>query len=119
MNAWLTIDEAAKYLALGKTLLYDLAKTNKIPASKVGKQWRFDKASLDAWVSASKPLETFFTATPAEIDDNLALREPQREGHQQAYDFFDRGGQVALIQIPVGCGKSGLAAILPFGIARG
>jgi DNA repair protein RadD len=119
MKTWLTIDEAAKYLVLGKTLLYDLARTDKIPASKVGKQWRFDKDALDAWVSANKPLETFFTATPADIDDNLALREPQREGYQQAYNFFDRGGKVALIQIPVGCGKSGLAAILPFGIARG
>ena len=28
-------------------------------------------------------------------------------------------GQKAIIQLPVGCGKSGVAAILPFGISRG
>jgi DNA repair protein RadD len=32
---------------------------------------------------------------------------------------FNLGRKTAVVQIPVGCGKSGIAAIAPFGIARG
>jgi len=34
-------------------------------------------------------------------------------------DFFANGGQQAIVTIPVGCGKSGLICILPFGVAAG
>ena len=68
---------------------------------------------------ASRRLEDFFQDTPAKIEANLDLREPQRDAYLQAAAYFQRGGQKALIQIPVGCGKSGVAAILPFGIAKG
>jgi superfamily II DNA or RNA helicase len=57
--------------------------------------------------------------TAANIDGNANLRDPQRDAYQRAYDFFSAGGKKAVIQLPVGCGKSGLASILPFGIAKG
>ena len=41
MQRWLSPKEAAKYLSIGRTKLYDLAKTGKIPAEKIDKQWRF------------------------------------------------------------------------------
>ncbi len=50
---------------------------------------------------------------------NPSLREPQVEGHAAAVKYFGDGGERAVEQIPVGCGKTGLIAILPFGIARG
>jgi superfamily II DNA or RNA helicase len=61
----------------------------------------------------------FFTSTSTRIAGNPSLREPQSEGHAAAVDFFSTGGARAVEQIPVGCGKTGLIAILPFGIARG
>jgi len=119
MNNWLTIEEAAEYLGIGKTNLYSLARENKVPSSKVGKKWLFNKKQLDAWVGASKPIETFFTSVDAFIDENPQIREPQKEGYQRLYDYFKSGGKSAVVQIPVGCGKSGLAALIPFGIAAG
>jgi len=116
---WLTIDEAAAHLSMGKTVLYTLAREGRIPANKVGKKWSFDKSQLDAWVRANKPLETFFLDIDFSVEDNGALREPQREAHLRTSEFFAAGGNKAIIQIPVGCGKSGLAAILPLGISRG
>jgi DNA repair protein RadD len=41
------------------------------------------------------------------------------EAYQKLYEFFQSGRKTAVVQIPVGCGKSGIAAIAPFGIARG
>ncbi len=116
---WLTIEETARYLQLGKTALYDLAREGTIPSNKVGSKWLFSKKDLDAWVRSNVPLEEFFVKTAAHIEENLQLREPQIEAYQKLYEFFKSGKKTAVIQIPVGCGKSGIAAIAPFGIARG
>ncbi len=116
---WLTIEEAAAHLSMGKTVLYALAREGRIPANRVGKKWSFDKSQLDAWVRASKPIETFFLELDFNVEDNGALREPQREAYLRTAEFFAAGENKAILQIPVGCGKSGLAAILPLGISRG
>src|SRR5690242_13097606 len=116
---WLDVEEAAKYLGLGKTLLYGMAQEGKIPANKVGKQWRFNKEQLDEWLLAKKDIKGFFTSVNFNISDNPQLREPQKEGYERIYEYFKAGGKVAIAQLPVGCGKSGLAAVAPFGICEG
>jgi len=116
---WISIDEAANYLSLGKTVLYSMAKDGSIPANKISQKWVFNQDDLDAWVKSNKPLETFFCTTDFNIDENPQLREPQVEAYNRVYDYFKTGKKTAIVQIPVGCGKSGLAAILPFGIAKG
>jgi DNA repair protein RadD len=118
-DEWMTIEETARYLQLGKTALYDLAREGTLPSSKVGSKWLFSKRDLDAWVRSNIPLKEFFLKTPAHIEENLQLREPQVEAYKALYDYFKAGNKTAIIQIPVGCGKSGIAAIAPFGIARG
>ncbi|MBS1892436.1 MAG: DEAD/DEAH box helicase family protein [Actinobacteria bacterium] len=63
----------------------------------------------------------FFAGTSVLVDGNPRLRAPQIEGYSAAADHFSGDGpwEPAIEQIPVGCGKSGLIAILPFGIAKG
>ncbi|MEO9337159.1 DEAD/DEAH box helicase family protein [Mesorhizobium sp. SB112] len=118
-DEWMTIEDASRYLQLGKTALYDLAREGTLPSNKVGSKWLFSKTDLDAWVRSNIPLEQYFLKTPAHIEENLQLREPQVEAYQILYEYFKAGGKTAIIQIPVGCGKSGIAAIAPFGIAKG
>jgi len=55
---WLTIEELAEYLKMGRTKLYRMAQDGDIPASKVGNQWRFDRERIDAWMN-----ETMSTPT--------------------------------------------------------
>lgn len=116
---WLSVEEAAQYLGLGKTAVYAMAQKGEIPVNKVGKQWRFDKDEIDKWVSLKKDLKAYFTTVPYNIAENSLLREPQCEGYERLYEYYKRGGQTAIVQFPVGCGKSGLAAIAPFGISKG
>ena len=104
---------------MGKTKLYALSQTGRIPVSKVGKKWLYEQRALDEWLRANKNLASYFMETTANIENNPNLRDPQREAYLRAYDFFSAGKQRAVIQLPVGCGKSGLAAILPFGISQG
>lgn len=119
MEKWISVEEAANYLGLGKTVIYSMAKEGVLPANKVGQKWIFSKEDLDSWVRSNKPLEQFFLKTDFSIDENPQLREPQIEAYSATYDYFKSGNRTAIVQIPVGCGKSGLAAILPFGIANG
>jgi DNA repair protein RadD len=62
--------------------------------------------------------EIFVTAN-ANIEANDLLREPQREAHRSIREHFATSNEPAIIVIPVGCGKTGIIATLPFGIAEG
>ncbi len=116
---WLTTQQAADYLGIGRTKLYALSQSGRIPAKRVGKRWLYEQPLLDEWLRATKSYESYFLDVVANIDGNMNLRDPQRDAYLRAYDFMSSGGRTAVIQLPVGCGKSGLAAILPFGIAQG
>ena len=116
---WLSLEEAAVYIGMGKTILYTYAREGRIPANKIGKKWTFEKTQLDLWVKGNQPIESFFTNLDYSIDANESLRSPQREGYIRTFEFFLSGKNNAILQIPVGCGKTGLASILPFGIAEG
>lgn len=118
-TTWLTTEEAAKYLGIGKTTLYVLTRAGKVPATRLGKKWTYDRQALGEWLRRGKKLERYFVETAAEIENNSNLRDPQRDAYLRALEFFQNGGSKAIIQLPVGCGKSGLAAILPFGISKG
>lgn len=118
-GGWLSLEETASYLGMGKTALYALARDCRIPARKIGKKWVFEKASVDAWVRANQPLESFFLNLDFNIEGNDFLRDPQRDGYLRTYEFFRSGKNKAILQIPVGCGKTGLAALLPLGLAEG
>ena len=118
-SKWLTTEEAADFLGMGKTKLYALSQSGRVPVSKVGKKWLYEQQSLAEWLRSNKSLDAYFMETMANIEGNPNLRDPQRDAYQRAYDFFSSGGLKAVIQLPVGCGKSGLASILPFGIAKG
>ena len=54
-DKWLTIDELAEYLKMGRTKLYRLAQEGKMPTSKVGGQWRFDREEIDRWMKTMQP----------------------------------------------------------------
>jgi DNA repair protein RadD len=119
MDQWLNSEEAAEYLGIGMSNLYSLAQQGRLPGNRIGKAWRFNREDLDGWVRANRPIEEFFAAIEADIEDNPYLRDPQREGYAAAHEFFASGKTKAILQLPVGCGKTGLIAILPFGIAKG
>lgn len=118
-GGWLSLEETATYLGMGKTALYALARDGRIPTQKIGKKWVFEKAGVDAWVRAKQPLESFFLNLDFNIEANNFLRDPQRDGYLRTYEFFRAGKNKAILQIPVGCGKTGLAALLPLGLAEG
>ncbi len=53
----ITIEEAAELLQIPVSSVYKLAREGKIPAQKVGKHWRFHRATLLTWVSGPANFE--------------------------------------------------------------
>ena len=46
----LTIDEAAAFLKLHKKTINKLALARKIPARRIGRQWRFSRSRLEEFL---------------------------------------------------------------------
>lgn len=68
---------------------------------------------------SAQQISDFFNTTRISIAGNPKLRVPQQDGHAAAVAHFAAGGGRAMEQIPVGCGKTGLITLLPFGCANG
>ena len=49
-----TVEEIAKYLKLHPYTIRRLARESKIPAFRVGGQWRFRKDEINVWSSNKK-----------------------------------------------------------------
>ena len=56
MNSLWSIDDVAKYFKVNKFTVYRLVSQRKLPAFKVGWQWRFKKETIDAWLNKQSNL---------------------------------------------------------------
>lgn len=45
----MTLEEVAEYLRVKPQTIYSWAQEKKIPAAKLGKEWRFRKSMIDQW----------------------------------------------------------------------
>ena len=90
-ESFLTTEEVIEYLQVNLRTVYRLIKAGKIPAVRVGRQWRFRKSDIDTWLAsqqtATNPAPV--VATPAEepaapgqprprvlvVDDEASIRD--------------------------------------------
>ena len=54
-DAFLTTEEVLEYLQVNLRTVYRLIKAGKIPAVRVGRQWRFRKRDIDVWLETQRP----------------------------------------------------------------
>lgn len=50
----LTTDEVLAYLKVTPRTIYRLIRAGEIPALRVGRQWRFRRSDLDAWLDSQR-----------------------------------------------------------------
>ena len=85
---FLTTEEVLEYLQVNLRTVYRLIKAGKIPAVRVGRQWRFRKRDIDAWLDAQRPRGERAAAATADrpsrasdrprvlvVDDEASIRE--------------------------------------------
>ena len=54
-DVFLTTEEVLEYLQINLRTVYRLIKAGKIPAVRVGRQWRFRKRDIDVWLDTQRP----------------------------------------------------------------
>ena len=73
MSSLMTTKEAAEYLRLNYMTVYKLAQRGRIPASKIGGNWRFKRDMLDDWVV--KQSAVVVEGVVLVVDDDPAIRD--------------------------------------------
>lgn len=78
-DQFMTTDEVLEYLHLNLKTVYRLIKSGKLPAVRVGRQWRFRKRDLDAWLetgAAAREHEAQTAERPSLliVDDEESVR---------------------------------------------
>src|SRR5258708_2549246 len=89
-ESFLTTEEVLEYLQVNLRTVYRLIKAGKIPAVRVGRQWRFRKRDIDAWLETQRPRGSRGAQSPAPrpsaaasggrprvlvVDDEAAIRD--------------------------------------------
>jgi excisionase family DNA binding protein len=77
---FLTTEEVLDYLQVNLRTVYRLIKRGRIPAIRVGRQWRFRKRDIDAWLAGNKgqaPSRSSGLERPRVlvVDDEEAVRD--------------------------------------------
>jgi excisionase family DNA binding protein len=54
-EGFLTTEDVLDYLHVNLRTVYRLIKAGRIPAIRVGRQWRFRKRDIDAWLESQRP----------------------------------------------------------------
>lgn len=86
-EGFLTTDEVLEYLQVNLRTIYRLIKAGKIPAVRVGRQWRFRKRDIDAWLERHRAPRQGHSGALSEktprkarprilvVDDEASIRE--------------------------------------------
>jgi excisionase family DNA binding protein len=86
-EVFLTTEEVLEYLQVNLRTVYRLIKAGKIPAVRVGRQWRFRKRDIDAWLDSQRSAggtgATLTAAAPPAqrrprilvVDDEASIRD--------------------------------------------
>lgn len=86
-EGFLTTEEVLAYLQVNLRTVYRLIRAGKLPAVRVGRQWRFRKRDIDAWLESQRAKQTRPGAGGASrpqapprprilvVDDEASIRE--------------------------------------------
>jgi len=127
-DEYFRISDAAEYVGVSAQTLRRWEKEGRVEAVRhPGNGYRYyRRADLEPFrleyqraAGENANPGQLFQAANANIEANDLLREPQRDSHRAVREHFAKDEAPAILQIPVGCGKTGIMATLPFGIAEG
>lgn len=57
-DRWLSVEEIGAYLGIKRDTVYRWISEKNMPASKVGRLWKFKKDEVDEWVREGKTNDT-------------------------------------------------------------
>ncbi len=91
-DTFLTTEEVLEYLNVNLRTVYRLIKAGSIPATRVGRQWRFRKRDLDKWLDNQRIGDAKGPGAPPArsrvllVDDEESIRKLLSRMLESAYD---------------------------------
>jgi len=84
MTQLMTVEEVAGYLRVTEKTIYRLLRRGKIPATKVGHQWRFNKTLVDKWLRGNsvKAKANILVVDDEEVVRSLFKETLEELGHR-------------------------------------
>jgi len=84
MAKLMTVEEVADYLRVTEKTIYRLLDRGNIPATKVGRQWRFNTASIDNWLkqNSAKAKANILVVDDEEVVRSLFKETLEELGHR-------------------------------------
>jgi excisionase family DNA binding protein len=70
----LTLEEVADFLHVHSSTIYRLLKNRRIPAFKVGSDWRFNQESIEQWVKKLEAEQPACSSAPQVVQPVLVQR---------------------------------------------
>jgi excisionase family DNA binding protein len=93
---FLTTEEVMDYLQVNLRTVYRLVKAGKIPAVRIGRQWRFRRRDLDVWLkTVSSSSEPDHRRRVLVVDDEEAVLTLFRKTFERAHFDVDTAGDGA------------------------
>ena len=74
-EVFLTTEEVLEYLQVNLRTVYRLIKAGKIPAVRVGRQWRFSKRDIDTWLDSQRPRQERPAGSAVESQGTRSIRK--------------------------------------------
>ena len=73
----LTIEEAALLLGVSVKTFNKVLHTEGIPGRKIGREWKFSRSALIAWIGSGKSAD-FYNQQSDDDDESLTPIKPER-----------------------------------------
>jgi excisionase family DNA binding protein len=109
-EVFLTTEEVLEYLQVNLRTVYRLIKAGKIPAVRVGRQWRFRKRDIDAWLDSQRSRSSdVLPAVPAPVSRDSRQRVLVVDDEASIRDLLAK--TLALAEYDVDTAGDGAAAL--------
>lgn len=83
MDEVMNLPQLASYLKMSQASVYHLLAAGKIPGTKVGKQWRFSRATISKWLQdAGRQSASILVVEDDEVVRSLVVGALSSAGHQ-------------------------------------
>ena len=76
MSEFLTTRQLQDILRVDRTTIYRMADDGRIPAVKIGSQWRFPRQSIEGWLKMQSPVGATVQDAPLPNESDLSKLIP-------------------------------------------
>jgi general secretion pathway protein E len=99
MSIYMTFEEAAEFLNTSRSTLYRWLREERVPAHKMGRQWRFLRDELEAFSRGDVPMNNLSELAKLlrdrnQEEDEMQMTHPSEISNGLIWDALDHGASV-------------------------